>query len=99
MLDDNWFVMGGLLDESRFFPLEASDSYETGLGKMVAALTEQGQLDEGFAERLREREKLGSMAFDHDIAIPHVVQYAGGVWYWQSARFRKPFLTAGRTSG
>ena len=78
VLDDNWFVMGGLLDESRFFPLEASDSYETGLEKMVAALTEQGQLDEGFAERLREREKLGSMAFDHDIAIPHVVQYAGG---------------------
>ena len=77
ILDDNWFVMGGLLDESRFFPLDASDSYETGLGKMVTALTGQGQLDEGFPERLREREKLGAMAFDHDVAIPHTIQYAG----------------------
>lgn len=77
ILDDNWFVMGGLLDESRFFPLSASDSYETALEKMVRALTDAGQLDEGFLERLREREKLGSMAFDHDVAIPHTLQYAG----------------------
>ena len=78
VLDDNWFVMGGLLDESRFFPLEASDSYETGLEKMVRALTDAGQFDGGFMERLREREKLGAMAFDHGVAIPHVIQYAGG---------------------
>ena len=77
ILDDNWFVMGGLLDESRFFPLDASDSYETALEKMIRALTDAGQLDEGFSERLREREKLGSMAFDHDVAIPHTIQYAG----------------------
>ena len=77
ILDDNWFVMGGLLDESRFFPFEASDSYETALDKMVRALTDAGQLDEGFPERLREREKLGAMAFDHDVAIPHTIQYAG----------------------
>ena len=77
VLDDNWFIMGGLLDESRFFPLDAPDSYETGLEKMIRALTDAGQLDEGFAERLREREKLGNMAFDHGVAIPHTVQYAG----------------------
>ena len=77
ILDDNWFVMGGLLDESRFFPLDASDSYETGLEKMITSLTDAGQLDEGFPERLREREKLGAMAFDHDVAIPHTIQYAG----------------------
>lgn len=77
VLDDNWFVMGGLLDESRFFPLDASDSYGTALEKMVRALTDAGQLDEGFLERLREREKLGTMVFDHDVVIPHVIQKAG----------------------
>ncbi len=77
ILDDNWFVMGGLLDENRFFPFEASDSYETALEKMVVALTDAGQLDGGFLERLREREKQGTMVFDHDVAIPHTVQYAG----------------------
>ena len=77
VLDDNWFVMGGLLVESRFFPFDASVDYETALERMVQALTEQGQVDKGFAERLREREKLGNMAFDHGVAIPHTIQYAG----------------------
>ncbi|MBQ9617741.1 MAG: transcription antiterminator [Oscillibacter sp.] len=77
ILDDNWFVMGGLLDESRFFPFGASEDYETALEKMVLSLTDAGQLDEGFLERLREREKQGTMVFDHDVAIPHTVQYAG----------------------
>ena len=77
ILDDNWFVMGGLLDENRFFPFGASDSYETALEKMVVSLTDAGQLDGGFLERLREREKQGTMVFDHDVAIPHTVQYAG----------------------
>lgn len=77
ILDDNWFVMGGLLDENRFFPFGASDSYEAALEKMVVALTDAGQLDGGFLERLREREKQGTMVFDHDVAIPHTVQYAG----------------------
>ena len=77
ILDDNWFVMGGLLDETRFFPFGASEDYETALEKMVLSLTDAGQLDEGFLERLREREKQGTMVFDHDVAIPHTVQYAG----------------------
>ncbi|MBR4212062.1 MAG: transcription antiterminator [Oscillibacter sp.] len=77
ILDDNWFVMGGLLDENRFFPFGAPDSYETALEKMVVSLTDAGQLDGGFLERLREREKQGTMVFDHDVAIPHTVQYAG----------------------
>ncbi|MBQ9345724.1 MAG: HTH domain-containing protein [Oscillibacter sp.] len=75
-LDDNWFVMGGLLDESRFFPFSAVSSYEDAVDAMVRELTEQGQVDEGFAARLREREQQGTMVFDHAVAIPHTTQSA-----------------------
>lgn len=77
VLDDNWFVMVGLLDESRFFRFEGGEGYEEAVERMVSALTEQGQVDEGFAERLRERERMGTMAFDRAVAIPHTVQRAG----------------------
>ncbi|MBQ9493264.1 MAG: HTH domain-containing protein [Oscillibacter sp.] len=96
VLDNNWFVMGGLLDESRFFPLSPSDSYETALETMVRALTEQGQLDEGFLNRLREREKLGTMVFDHGVAIPHVVQRAGTRLVLAIGAFPKPVPYGGQ---
>lgn len=77
VLDNNWFVMVGLLDESRFFRFDSGSTYEEAVEKMAASLAEQGQVDEGFAQRLREREKKGSMAFDHGVAIPHTIQKAG----------------------
>ncbi|MGN1015100.1 MAG: BglG family transcription antiterminator [Butyricicoccus sp.] len=77
ILDNNWFVMTGLLEENRFFVLDNVQSYEEAVDRMVSQLTESGQLDDGFAERLRERERRGTMVFDHSIAIPHSVQYAG----------------------
>lgn len=75
MLDNNWFVMAGLLDESRFFRFE-NTSYKDALREMVETLTEQGEVDEDFGARLDAREKLGSMAFDHAVAIPHTIQKA-----------------------
>ena len=77
VLDNNWFVMVGLLDESRFFRFDGGGTYEEAVDAMVASLTEGGQVDAGFAQRLREREEKGSMAFDHGVAIPHTVQKAG----------------------
>lgn len=77
VLDNNWFVMVGLLDESRFFRFTGGESYEEAVEQMVASLTEQGEVDEGFAQRLREREKMGTMAFDHAVAIPHTIQKIG----------------------
>lgn len=76
-LDSNWFVMVGLLDESRFFSFGPETDYASAVETMVSALTEQGQVDEGFAQRLRDREEMGSMAFDHAVAIPHTVQRVG----------------------
>lgn len=77
VLDNNWFVMVGLLDESRFFRFEGGAGYEEAVERMVEVLTNQGEVDEGFAERLRARERMGTMVFDHFVAIPHTIQKAG----------------------
>lgn len=77
ILDNNWFVIPGLLDESRFFRFEDGIGYEEAVSQMVSALAAQGQVDTGFLERLRERERIGSMIFEQGIAIPHTIQYAG----------------------
>ena len=69
--------MTGLLDENRFFVFGEEETYESALEQMVDDLKIQGYVDEGFMERLREREKKGTMVFDREIAIPHAVQYAG----------------------
>lgn len=76
MLDNNWFVMAGLLDESRFFLLDGVNTYDQALEWMASALVAQGQADPEFLSRLRAREQIGSTAFDHQVAIPHTVQYA-----------------------
>lgn len=76
VLDNNWFVMTGLLDEHQFFVLKDQPGYEEAVHYMVRRLVEIGQLDEGFADRLRERERKGTMVFDHSVAIPHSIQYA-----------------------
>ena len=78
ILDSNWFVMAGLLDESRFFRLDPGGTYDEAVRRMVDALAAQGQVDEGFWDRLQARERMGTMVFDHSVAIPHTVQYAGG---------------------
>ena len=76
VLDDNWFVMAGLLDESRFFLFDAEVPYEDAVNRMAQSLADQGQADPDFPRRLREREKRGSMVFDHGVAIPHAPQTA-----------------------
>lgn len=75
-LDNNWFVMVGLLDESRFFILDDVDTYDQALERMANDLVTQGQADREFLARLRAREKIGSTVFDQSVAIPHTVQYA-----------------------
>lgn len=77
MLDSNWFVMAGLLDESRFFVLDDVYTYDQALERMANALITQGQADPEFLSRLRAREQIGSTVFDNQVAIPHTVQRAG----------------------
>lgn len=77
VLDNNWFVMTDLLDETRFFILDKAVSYDNALQEMVDSLVRTGQVDDGFLERLRKRERKGTVVFDNAIAIPHGVQYSG----------------------
>ncbi|MDE7242612.1 MAG: PTS sugar transporter subunit IIA [Oscillospiraceae bacterium] len=96
VLDNNWFVMTGLLDESRFFVLDKEKDYSQVLERMAGALTEQGKVDEGFLERLRSREQIGSTVFDHSIAMPHTVQYAGDRLVLAAGVCPKPVWQDGR---
>ena len=60
-----------LLDETRFFVLDQESSYDENVDRMARALTNQGELDAGFAQRGREREKYSTMVLDQNIAFPH----------------------------
>ncbi len=76
VVDNNWFMMTGLLEEEAFFAFEGDISYEDAIDRMASALKEQGKADGEFTERLKRREEKGTMVFDHAIAIPHSIQYA-----------------------
>ena len=66
---DSLFI--NLLDETRFFVLDQESSYDENVDRMARALTNQGELDAGFAQRVREREKYSTMVLDQNIAFPH----------------------------
>lgn len=77
VLDNNWFIITGLLDENRFFVFDEKETYESALKQMVKDLEIHGYVDAGFMGRLQKREEKGTMIFDQEIAIPHAVQYEG----------------------
>ena len=60
-----------LLDETRFFVLDSESTYDENIDRMVISLTNQGELDAGFSQRVREREKRSTMVLDRNIAFPH----------------------------
>ena len=76
VLDDNQYIMSSLLDENKVFFFEKGRSYQDALDEMVEILTDEGYIDEGFGERLTEREAKGTMVFDNGVAIPHGIQKA-----------------------
>ncbi|MDR4949574.1 BglG family transcription antiterminator [Neobacillus cucumis] len=64
-----------LINEDKFFILDNNQSYQENVEKMIDELTIKGYFDDGFRDRLEEREKKGSMVFDQFIALPHTVNY------------------------
>lgn len=76
IVDNNWFVMAGLLEESTFFVFDETMEYEEAVFQMTEGLKKLEKVDEDFFERLKEREAKGTMVFDRQVAIPHSVQYA-----------------------
>ena len=76
VVDNNWFVLNGLLDEDRFFVFSGTETYDEAVAIMADSLQERGYVDSGFLTRLQEREYKGTMVFDQSIALPHTFQYA-----------------------
>ncbi|MEK3993101.1 BglG family transcription antiterminator [Robertmurraya sp. FSL R5-0851] len=66
-------ILRGLITEEKFFILDSGKGYHKGVETMIEALIVQGYLDEGFKERMEEREKKGSMIFGNYIAFPHTI--------------------------
>jgi lichenan operon transcriptional antiterminator len=62
-----------LTNEEKFFIFNNKKGYHENVNNMIDELANKGYLDEGFKERLLEREEKGSMVFDQYIALPHTV--------------------------
>lgn len=60
-----------LVTKEKFFLLDSTKGYQENVLEMIEHLVEDGHLDAGFKERLKEREEQGSMVFDRYIAFPH----------------------------
>ena len=69
--------MAGFLDQEQFFYFDKETNYEKALEVIIDKLTYDGLVDDGFKERMEEREKMGTMVFDNAIALPHAIQHAG----------------------
>lgn len=89
VLDNNWFVMTGLLDKSRFFLLDACQTYQDALAYMTGELEKCGYVDDGFFDRLCRREEKGTMVLDA-VAIPHSTQTVSSKLILSIGVFHKP---------
>ena len=96
LLDDNQYIMASLLDEDKVFFFEKDRSYADAVAEMVEILTDEGQLDAGFGERLAEREQKGSFIFDNGVAIPHSIQTATNRMLLAIGIFEKPVRHRGQ---
>jgi lichenan operon transcriptional antiterminator len=90
LLDDNQFIMSSLLDENKVFFFEKGRSYIDALDEMIEILTDEGYIDEGFGDRLAEREEKGTMVFDNGVAIPHGIQMANDRMLLAMGIFEEP---------
>ncbi|MCE4050084.1 BglG family transcription antiterminator [Bacillus sp. Au-Bac7] len=68
-------ILNHLISKESFFLLNSKVDYHDNLYTMVDELVKTGHLDHEFINRLKEREKKGSMVFDRYIAIPHTFNY------------------------
>jgi len=96
VLDDNQFIMSSLLDENKVFFFEKGRSYQDALDEMIEIMTDEGHIDDGFGERLKEREEKGSMIFDNGVAIPHGIQTANDRMLLAMGIFEEPVRHKGQ---
>ncbi|MFF5400397.1 BglG family transcription antiterminator [Peribacillus butanolivorans] len=65
-----------LTNKEKYFRLDSKKSYHENVNGMIDDFLKKGYLDDGFKERLLEREAKGSMVFDQYIALPHTINHA-----------------------
>ncbi|PRX40418.1 BglG family transcriptional antiterminator [Planifilum fimeticola] len=84
-------LLGILLSRDRFSVLDSEDYIES-VRIMAEKLVEQGFVDDGFPERLIEREKKSTMVFDNFIALPHTINHGSDHIILSVGVFRKTVL-------
>lgn len=65
-----------LTNQDKFFLLNSEIGYHENVMGMTVEMIEKGYFDEGFKDRLLDREEKGSMVFDRYIALPHTLNQA-----------------------
>lgn len=83
-------LIGFLLDEQRFFHLQPELGYKESMLFMANELVKQNVVDEGFPERLLEREEKSTMVMDRSIALPHTIHHASNQIILALGVFSKP---------
>lgn len=66
-------LIARLLDETLFYVLDSDKTYMENVEYIIDDMTEKKLVDIGFKERVRKREKAGTMVFDKHIALPHTI--------------------------
>jgi lichenan operon transcriptional antiterminator len=74
ILKNSLYIFKSLLQRNMFFRIDLETPEEI-ISYMAERCLEQGKVDEGFRERLLERERLSPTSFDNLIALPHTINY------------------------
>ena len=90
VLDGNQLVLASFVDEGSFFTLDGAGGYEDAVRLMATTMAHDGYADEGFADRLEERERRGTMVFENGVAIPHAAQSERGMLSVAVGVFHEP---------
>ncbi|MHA6525954.1 BglG family transcription antiterminator [Tessaracoccus sp. G1721] len=64
-------VLAGALDEAHFFALPAGTAYEDAVDYMTGHLEARGLVEQGFGDRIREREAQSQTRLDPWLGFPH----------------------------
>lgn len=71
---NSMYMFKSLLKRNMFFKVNSEDPKEI-VKYMSQRCIEEGKADEGFKDRILERERLSPTSFDNLIALPHAINY------------------------
>lgn len=75
--DSDGGILAGALDEQHFFALPPGTDYADAVDYMTAHLEARGLAEQGFGERIRERERLSPTQLDSWVGFPHTTLTTG----------------------